>query len=185
MRVPRFFGLIVFAIAVLASATRAEADDAAERVFYNARIFTAETEHPYAEAVAIRGDKIAVGSRADVEKKVGKQAERIDLHGQWLLPGFIDSHTHSAQGGLSLISADVGDKVQSIDDLVAFVGDARKSGKGMRGNVLSISGMPLAFWPPVLGELLAGVHRQPRVLIRQSGNHSTARRGYASENRRG
>ena len=147
MRVPRFFGLIVFAIAVLTSAIRAEADSAAERVFYNARIFTAETEHPYAEAVAIRGDKIvAVGSRAEVEKKVGKQAERIDLHGQWLLPGFIDSHTHSVQGGLSLISADVGDKVQSIDDLVAFVGDARKSGKGMRGNVLSISGMPLAFW---------------------------------------
>jgi predicted amidohydrolase YtcJ len=147
MRVPRFFGLIVFAIAVAVSTTRAEADDAAERVFYNARIFTAETEHPYAEAVAIRGDKIvAVGSRADVEKKVGKQAERIDLHGQWLLPGFIDSHTHSVQGGLSLISADVGDKVQSIEDLVAFVGDARKSGKGMRGNVLSVSGMPLAFW---------------------------------------
>jgi predicted amidohydrolase YtcJ len=146
MRVPRFFGLIVFAIAVLASATRGDANDAAERVFYNARIFTAETEHPYAEAVAIRGDKIvAVGNRADVEKRVGKQAERIDLHGQWLLPGFIDSHTHSVQGGLSLISADVGDKVQSIDDLVAFVGDARKSGKGMRGNVLSISGMPLAF----------------------------------------
>jgi predicted amidohydrolase YtcJ len=147
MRVPRFFGLIVFAIAVAVSTTRAEADDAAERVFYNARIFTAETEHPYAEAVAIRGDKIvAVGSRADVVKKVGKQAERIDLHGQWLLPGFIDSHTHSVQGGLSLISADVGDKVQSIEDLVAFVGDARKSGKGMRGNVLSVSGMPLAFW---------------------------------------
>ena len=147
MRVPRLFGLIVFAIAVLASATRAEADDASERVFYNARIFTAETEHPYAEAVAIRGDKIvAVGSRADVEKKVGKQAERIDLHGQWLLPGFIDSHTHSVQGGLSLISADVGDKVQTIEELVAFVADARKSGKGMRGNVLSVSGMPLAFW---------------------------------------
>jgi predicted amidohydrolase YtcJ len=143
----RFFGLIVFAIAVSVSTARAEADDGAERVFYNARIFTAETEQPYAEAVAIRGDKIvAVGTRADVEKKVGKQAERIDLHGQWLLPGFIDSHTHSVQGGLSLISADVGDKVQSIEDLVAFVADARKRGKGMRGNVLFISGMPLAFW---------------------------------------
>jgi predicted amidohydrolase YtcJ len=147
MRVPRFFGLIVFAIAVSASTARAAADDATERVYYNARIFTAEAERPYAEAVAIRGDKIVgVGSRADVEKQVGKQAKRIDLHGQWLLPGFIDSHTHSVQGGLSLISADVGDKVQSIDDLVAFVADARKSGKGMRGNVLSISGMPLAFW---------------------------------------
>jgi predicted amidohydrolase YtcJ len=147
MRVLRFFGLIVFAIAVSVSTTRAETDDAVERVFHNARVFTAEIEHPYAEAVAIRGDKIvAVGSRADVEKKVAKQAERIDLHGQWLLPGFIDSHTHSVQGGLSLISADVGDKVQTIEELVAFVADVRKSGKGMRGNVLSVSGMPLAFW---------------------------------------
>src|SRR5262245_66548964 len=112
MRVPRFFGLTVFAIAVLASAVRAEADGAAERVFYNARIFTAETEHPYAEAVAIRGDKIvAVGGRADVEKKVGKQAERIDLHGQWLLPGFIDSQTNSVQGGLCFISVDCRDEV--------------------------------------------------------------------------
>ena len=147
MRIPRFLGLIGFATAVLVSMTSLQADDAAESVFYNARIFTAETEHPYAEAVAIRGNEIvAVGSRAEVEKRVGKQAERIDLHGQLLLPGFIDSHTHSVQGGLSLISADVSDKVQSIDDLVAFIADARKSGKGMRGNVLSISGMPLAFW---------------------------------------
>src|SRR5215813_1270948 len=138
---------VVLAMAVSVGVTHAAADDPRERVFYNAKVFTAEPEHPYAEAVAIRGDKIvAVGSRVDVEKKVGKQAERIDLHGQWLLPGFIDSHTHSVQGGLPLISADVGDKVQSIDDLVAFVGDAQKSGKGMRGNVLSISGMPLAFW---------------------------------------
>ena len=127
--------------------THAAADDPRERVFYNARVFTAEPEHPYAEAVAIRGDKIvAVGSRGDVEAKVGKQAERVDLHGQSLLPGLIDSHTHTVQGGISLISADVGDKVQSFDDLVAFVASTRKSGKGMRGNVLSISGMPLAFW---------------------------------------
>ena len=139
--------LLVLVVAGALFATNVVSDDGVERIFYNARIFTAEPEHPYAEAVAIRGDKIvAVGSRVDVERMVRKQAERVDLHGQWLLPGFIDSHTHSIQGGLSLISADVGDKVQSIEDLVTFVAEAKEGGKGMRGNVLSISGMPLAFW---------------------------------------
>lgn len=33
-----------------------------EQVFYNGKIFTGEPDHPYADAVAIRGDKIvAVG----------------------------------------------------------------------------------------------------------------------------
>jgi predicted amidohydrolase YtcJ len=147
MRVWRFLRVIVFAMTAAIGVASAGADDARERVFYNARIFTAVPQYPYAEALAIQGDKIiAVGSRAEVEKTVGEQAERIDLHRQSLLPGFIDSHTHAVQGGLSLISADVGDKVQSIEDLVTFVADTRKSGKGMRGDVLSISGMPLVFW---------------------------------------
>jgi len=147
MKVCSNLALLVLAVAGALFATSVVSDDGVERIFYNARIFTAEPEHPYAEAVAIRGDKIvAVGSRVDVERMVRKQAERVDLHGQWLLPGFIDSHTHSIQGGLSLISADVGDKVQSIEDLVTFVAEAKKGGKGMRGNVLSISGMPLALW---------------------------------------
>ena len=123
------------------------ADEASDRVFYNARIFTGEPEHPYAEAVAIRGDKIvAVGSRADVAKAAGTRAESVDLHGKWLLPGLIDSHSHTIYGGLTLISADVTDKVSTIPELVAFVADAKKSEKGMRGDVLSVSGLPLAFW---------------------------------------
>src|SRR2546430_13744128 len=86
-----------------------------ERVFCNAKIFTAEPDHPYAEAVAIRNGKIvAVGSCAEVKKAAGKDAEFADLHGQSLLPGFIDSHSHFVPGGLSLISADVGDKGHSM-----------------------------------------------------------------------
>jgi len=163
-------------MAVSVGVTHAAADDPRERVFYNARVFTAEPEHPYAEAVAIRGDKIvAVGSRGDVEAKVGKQAERVDLHGQSLLPGLIDSHTHTVQGGISLISADVGDKVQSIDDLVAFVASTRKSGKGMRGNVLSISGMPLAFWSKteeLNSHFSTGEYRDQAVYLAGSDYHT-------------
>src|SRR2546429_8141858 len=114
MKSRKYLSLAILVVASFLGTRMAVADDAPERVFVNARIFTAEPNHPYAEAVAIRNDRIvAVGSWVDVEKAVGKQAELVDLHGQWLLPGLIDSHSHSVQGGLSLISADVSDKVRS------------------------------------------------------------------------
>src|SRR4030081_2097769 len=90
-----------------------------EQVLYNGKVFTAEPEHPYAEAVAIRGDKIvAVGSRDEVATAVGAGAENIDLHGRTMLPGLIDSHIHAIDGGVSLNSADVSDREPSVAELV-------------------------------------------------------------------
>ena len=118
-----------------------------EQVLYNGKIFTAEPEHPYAEAVAIRGDKIvAVGTRAEASQAVGRDAEQIDLKGKFLTPGLIDSHCHAVDGGLTLISADIGENVRSVDELVAFAAAAKKSGRGMKGDILDVSGVPLAFW---------------------------------------
>jgi predicted amidohydrolase YtcJ len=140
-----FRWFVLFALS--ASASIALADGATDRVYFNASIFTGEPDHPYAEAVAIHADKIvAVGSHAEVAKSIGATAEPIDLHGKWLFPGFIDSHIHSIFGGLNLVAADVGDKVESVADLVAFVADAKKSGKAMNGDIVSVSGLPLAFW---------------------------------------
>jgi predicted amidohydrolase YtcJ len=126
----------------------AQGDDKAERVFFNAKVFTGVPEHPYAEAVAVRGGKIvAVGNLPDVILAAGKDAEGIDLQGKFLLPGLIDSHIHPVDGGVSLISADVSDEAMpSVDALAQFAAEAKKSGKGMRGDVLYISGLPLAFW---------------------------------------
>ncbi len=125
----------------------AQGTDHAERLFYNGKVFTAVPEHPYAEAVAIRGDKIvAVGNLPDVSKAVSASAEKVDLQGKFLAPGFIDSHIHPIEGGVSLISADVSDRVTTIDQLVPFAFDAKKSGRGMRGDVLYITGQPLEFW---------------------------------------
>src|ERR1700693_89009 len=46
-----------------------------ERVLYNGKVFTGEPERPYAEAVAIRGDKIvAVGNRREVSQAVARGA---------------------------------------------------------------------------------------------------------------
>src|ERR1035438_2524756 len=48
---------------------------AGERVFFHAQIFTADPQNPYADAVAIHGDKIvAVGNLPEVLKSVSPKA---------------------------------------------------------------------------------------------------------------
>lgn len=118
-----------------------------EQVLYNGKIFTGEPDHPYAAAVAIKGDKIvAVGNPDDVAKAVSGGAERIDLKGNLLLPGLIDSHCHAVDGGLSLISAVVEENIATVDQLAGVAADAKKTGRGMQGDILVVGGIPLAFW---------------------------------------
>src|SRR5713226_6825474 len=118
-----------------------------ERIFFDAKIFTGDPQNPYASAVAIRDDKIvAVGNLPEVAKSVSPNAERVGLHGKSLFPGFIDSHSHSLMGGMALISADASEKVKTMDELVTFVAEAKTSGRGIRGEILQILGLPLEFW---------------------------------------
>src|SRR5260370_42162393 len=100
MKLSNFILGIAAALCSLAPVSWAQGNKPVERIFYNGKIFTAEPEHPYAEAVAIRGDKIvAVGSRGEVTTAVGAGAENIDLHGKTMLPGLIDNHIHAIDGG--------------------------------------------------------------------------------------
>ena len=119
---------------------------AQDQIFYHAKIFTADPQSPYAEAVAIRGDKIlAVGNLPEVEK-AAPNAARTDLDGKSLFPGFIDSHSRTIDGGFNLINADASEKVDTFPELQAFIADARKTGRGKHGDILEILGLPLKFW---------------------------------------
>jgi predicted amidohydrolase YtcJ len=151
-------------------------ESSGERILFHGKVFTGDAENPYAEAVAIRGDKIiAVGSFAEVAKSSSDKAERIDLEGKSLFPGFIDSHSHSIDGGLSLISADASEKVQSLNDLPSFVEDAKRTGRGMRGDVLEILGLPLEFWShcdTLNAEFSKGAYEKQSVLLRGMDGHT-------------
>jgi len=119
------------------------------RVFYNAKIFTADLDHPAAEAIAIRGDKIvAVGSRAAVFAAAGSAAEKHDLHGRTLLPGLIDSHVHPVLGGFMLNSPDLDGWGREVPmaDLARMAIEALRSGHGLRGDILMISRVPVTMW---------------------------------------
>ena len=135
--------MIVAGLAALSCQTSLAQD----RVLANGKIFTANPQQPYAEAVSIRGGKIiAVGSRREVDASVGRDAQIVDLEGKTLLPGLIDSHVHAVIGGVALVSADAKNEISDIAALEAFVAQAKSSGRGMRGDVLVVSGIPLAIW---------------------------------------
>lgn len=143
----RFSCLGALCALVFASAVLPQGNSAVERVFYNGKIFTGEPEQPYAEAVAIRGDKVVgVGNLRELTRSVSAGAERVDLQGKSLFPGFIDSHSHSLYGGINLISARVSEDLKSLDDLAVFAAEAKKSGRGMRGDILEILGLSLETW---------------------------------------
>jgi predicted amidohydrolase YtcJ len=162
--------------ALLFGALACYAQEQSDRIFFHAKVFTGDPLNPYAEAVAIRGEKIvAVGNLPEVEKSVSVTAERIDLEGKSLFPGFIDSHSHSIDGGLTLIGADVTDKVDKLDQLPPFVDEAKRAGRGLRGDILEVTGLPLEFWShtDVLNaDFSTGAYEKQPLLLRGMDGHT-------------
>jgi len=116
-------------------------------MYFNAHVFTAEYNAPYAEAVAIRGDRIlAVGNQRDVERLAGKSARKVDLHGKFLMPGMIDAHAHPIFGGMTLVMANYPDTKDSIPDLVKFIDTQIDGQKSSIGDTVMIHDLDLGFW---------------------------------------
>ncbi|MBX3053101.1 MAG: amidohydrolase family protein, partial [Caldilineaceae bacterium] len=81
----------------------------ADLLISNARVFTADPSNPWAEAVAVQGNRIIfVGSGADARAFAAPHTEVVDAAGRTLLPGFIDTHYHLLWGSLGLAAAQLG-----------------------------------------------------------------------------
>ena len=74
---------------------------------YNARIHTLDPEQPFANALAIQGDRIvAVGDEAAIWAEYHATEEGRDMAGQVILPGLTDAHIHLEMYALSLQRVD-------------------------------------------------------------------------------
>lgn len=72
-------------------------EGSADTVFLNGVVWTAEEEMPFAEAVAVNGERIVfVGSSEDARDLSGPGTDIVDLQGRLLVPGFNDTHVHFA-----------------------------------------------------------------------------------------
>ena len=112
MRFPRFhFGSFLLAACFSIPLVAADADPSpADVIVTNARIYTENPQQQWAEAIAIRGDRIlAVGDKAKIESYRGKTTNVMDAHGHLVLPGFTDCHIHFVDGSLSLVQVNLDD----------------------------------------------------------------------------
>jgi predicted amidohydrolase YtcJ len=76
------------------------ADAPASLILVGGRIYTMNPAQPWADAMAVRGDRIAsIGTKESVLLLKGPATRILDLQGGFLTPGLIDSHVHFFDGG--------------------------------------------------------------------------------------
>lgn len=80
----------------------------ADLILVGARVWTADSALPAAEAVAIAGNRILrVGSRAEIMAQRSPTRRVIARDGGFVAPGFIDNHTHFNSAGALLLGANL------------------------------------------------------------------------------
>ena len=113
--------ILLFGLA--ATACSRQSESGADLVITNGAIYTVNDAQPWAEAVAVRnGEIVYVGDIAGAENLVGKNTQRIDLDGKFMLPGFVDSHMHLIEGA-GFFNALSLDTYGSIEDWLVAIED--------------------------------------------------------------
>jgi len=86
---------IVFFFLTLSLAAAKCQQTAPDLVLLNGKIFTSDAAHPYVQALAIRGERIAAtGNSTKIKALVGPHTKQIDLGGRTIVPGINDAHNH-------------------------------------------------------------------------------------------
>jgi predicted amidohydrolase YtcJ len=116
----------------------AAAQGSADLVLVNGRVYTVDPGRPWAEAVAIAGDRIlAVGSTAEVRRLARPKARIIDLRGAFVAPGFNDAHVHMDGAGALLVGVnllDVHEEGSFVERIQAAAGRLPKGSWIVRGD---------------------------------------------------
>ncbi|MBP9925932.1 MAG: amidohydrolase [Cyclobacteriaceae bacterium] len=97
--------IVVIVTTLIISCTNKNAPDL---VLLNGKVWTGESDSTFAEAIAIKENKIiAVGTTDQILKLVDSKTNRIDLNGKLVTAGFNDAHIHFLSGSLGLTEVDI------------------------------------------------------------------------------
>jgi predicted amidohydrolase YtcJ len=80
----------------------------ADLLIVGAPVWTGDPARPWADAVAVRGGRVAdAGPEREVAALRGPATRVLRLDGGLVVPGFADAHVHTAAGGLELAQCDL------------------------------------------------------------------------------
>ncbi len=95
----------------------------ADKIYFNGNIWTGNPNRPNAEFIAVKGNKIlSIGNH--YTSLQGPDTEMINLYGEFVVPGFMDNHTHFMSGGFQLKSInlrDISSKNEFIQKVKEYV----------------------------------------------------------------
>jgi hypothetical protein len=128
------------------------------------------------KAIATRKDRVlAVGSNEEIRKLADPKTQIIDLHGQTVLPGFNDAHTHLASGGLTKLRVNL-EGSKSLEEMKARIAERAKAAGD--GEWLTGRGWDHTLWPgaklPTRQDLDAVTGDHPAVFVRVDGHIAIA-----------
>ena len=100
----------------------------ADIVFCNGSVLTLDSQNTVHEAAVVRNNKIVyVGSNQEATAYIGRRTRIVNLHDKSLIPGFIDSHVHSAVMGANSLAIDCRPSaVSSIADICEAIYERTK-----------------------------------------------------------
>ena len=115
-------------------------------ILVNGNVYTLNDKQPHAEAMAVRGQRIAfVGSTRNAKKLGGAKARIVDLGGKTVVPGFTDSHCHIFGIGEREMNLNF-EGANTLDDFLAKV--KARVAKTERGKWITGRGWIETFWEP-------------------------------------
>jgi predicted amidohydrolase YtcJ len=119
----------IFLFALMITLGNSISAQVADQILLNAKVYTVNPKQPWAESVAVQGDKILfVGSEVEVKKFANAKTEIIDCKGQFLMPGLIEGHGHIHGMGESLINLNLM-KAKNWEEIISLVAAAAKKAK--------------------------------------------------------
>ncbi|MGI5825697.1 MAG: amidohydrolase family protein [Bacillota bacterium] len=98
----------------------------ADKVLKSTYIYTVADDEAVSGGIAIKGNKIlAVGSMKDIAKFIDNDTEIIDYGDKMIMPGFVDSHTHSmlSETVLGVDVTFIEDQAQATDIIKKYIAE--------------------------------------------------------------
>ena len=171
--VKRSFFLICVLFSVYSYCQKTNAD----LLVYNATVYSVDPDFSIAEAIAVKDGKIiGVGKSNELMNRYDAK-EKLDAHGKFIYPGFIDAHAHFLGYGISLQQVDlVG--TRSWDEVIQKVEHFKKEKNIQPGEWILGRGWDQNDWKvekfPTKNELDKHFPENPVLLTRIDGHGAIA-----------
>lgn len=144
-----------------------------------------DSPHEWASAVAIRGELIVAVTYAEapsqalddpaIKPLVGPQTRVLDLHQQFVMPGFNDAHVHIGQSALANLTVSFAG-VRSLEQFQQRIRESLRDHKP--GEWISGFGWDQTLWPdkrdPTKEDLDAVSNQNPMIFTRVDGHVAVA-----------